>query len=308
LGARQYVHAVDGVSLSIKEEEILGIAGESGCGKSTLMKALYGSVEPPLTVVDGKVYFNMNGNKIDIFSLDKQEMKNIQWSFHSYIPQGSMNSLNPTIRIKSQFMDIITAHQKNVEKKETEQLMDEHIQELGLPSEVLMSYPHMLSGGMRQRVIIALATILRPRVIFADEPTTALDVLVQRGVLQMLTKVVENFKSTLVLITHDMGVQAQITDRIAIMYAGKIVELAPTEVLFENPYHTYTRYLINSLPKIGDKSRKTSIGGRPPSLSNPPEGCRFHPRCPDKIDICEKASPPLIKVAPDHYVACHECG
>ena len=232
----------------------------------------------------------------------------MQWNFHSYTPQGSMNSLNPTMKIKDQFMDVIKTHKKDMDKKKAEQMMEKHIQELGLPSAVLTSYPHMLSGGMRQRVIIALSTILHPQIIFADEPTTALDVLVQRGVLQMLMRVTKEFNSTLVLVTHDMGVQAEITDRIAIMYAGKIVEIAPTKILFKKPFHSYTRYLMDSLPQIGDKSRKISISGNPPMLHEPPSGCRFHPRCPKAEISCKTIDPDLLEIEPNHYVACNKHG
>jgi len=304
-GVKQYVRAVDDVSLSIEKDKILGIAGESGCGKSTLIKALYGLIHPPLTIVHGKVFYFINENKVNIFSLREDEVRRNRWVVASYIPQGSMSVLNPTVKIRSQFLDVIKAHQKDVDKKEAEKLIEKHILELGLPVEVLNSYPHQLSGGMRQRAVIALATILKPKIIFADEPTTALDVIVQRGVIQMLLRVRREFESTLILVTHNMGIHAQVTDRMAIMYAGKIVELATTEEIFENPLHPYTRYLISSLPKIGDKSKKIGISGRPPSLLNPPSGCRFHTRCPIAKAICNENVPPLTEMEPDHYVSCH---
>jgi len=301
---RCYIHAVDDVSFFINKNEVFGIAGESGCGKSTLVKVLYGFIKPPLTVISGSVTYKLGDNMINILSLKDEELRKLRWNVISYIPQSSMNVLNPTMRIKDQFLEVIKAHRGINDKNKINELIEKHIQELGLPLEVLTSFPHQLSGGMRQRVVIALATILRPKVILADEPTTALDVVVQRGVLQLLLRIHRKLKSTLVLVTHDMGVHANIADRIAIMYAGKIVEIAPTEELFENPLHPYTRFLINSLPKIGDKSKRSSVGGQPPSLRYPPPGCRFHPRCPLKKAICSEKEPPLNKVNSDHYVSC----
>ena len=305
-GRESYVYAVDDVSLQIYDNEVLGIAGESGCGKSTLVKVLYGFVEPPLIVVDGKAFYRSDAEMIDLLSLDASSLRNkIFWRVFSYVPQGSMSVLSPTMRIKNIFLDIIHTHNKDIDKKEAMELISKHLQEVGLPSEVLSSYPHQLSGGMRQRVVIALATILKPKIIFADEPTTALDVVVQRGIIQLLKKVHRETRNTLVLVSHDMGLQAQLTDRVAIMYAGKIVEVAPTKDIFRNPINPYTQYLIMSLPKIGDKSRRVSISGRPPSLRNPPRGCRFHPRCPYKTKACEETPPKLIRVENDHYVACN---
>ena len=192
-----------------------------------------------------------------------------------------------------------------LKKEEYKTIIEEHIQRLGLPLEVLDSFPHQLSGGMRQRVVIALATFLKPKIIIADEPTTALDVIVQRGILQLLLQIQKEMHSTIIVVTHDMGVHAQITQRLIIMYAGKIVELGPTREVFKNPLHPYTEILINSLPIIGDKRRRPSIiKGRPPSLINPPSGCRFHPRCPYARDICRRKEPVLIEASPNHYVSC----
>ena len=305
LGERLHVHAVDGVNLVINEREIFGIAGESGCGKSTLIKVLYGLVKPPLTVLEGDVYYNIDDNRVHILSLDERERRGIWWKVISYIPQGSMSVLNPTIRIRDQFLDVMKIHTKSFDKREALEVVEKHVQNLGLPIEVLSSYPHQLSGGMRQRVIIALATILKPRVIFADEPTTALDVIVQRGVLEMLRRLQKELSNTIVIVTHDMGVQAQISHRIAVMYAGKIIEVAPTMEIFKHPVHPYTKYLIASLPKIGDRAKRPSIRGRPPSLVNPPPGCRFAPRCPAKRDLCLEREPGLVEIRPGHFVACH---
>lgn len=299
------VHAVDGVSLTIKSGEIVGIAGESGCGKSTLAKAMYGWIAPPLQIFEGSVFYDVGDKKINILKADEEGLRRIWWNIVSYIPQGSMDVLNPTMRIKDHFFNVIKFHSENFDKEEAEKTVLKHLDELGLPREVLTSFPHQLSGGMKQRVVIALATILGCNVIIADEPTTALDVMVQRGILQLLTDIQKKLNCSIILITHDMGVHAQITDRIAIMYAGKIVEMGPTDRIFEDPQQPYTKFLISSLPRIGDKSKKTSIGGRPPSLIKPPKGCRFHPRCPLATEICREVEPPLVKVNHEHYASCH---
>jgi peptide/nickel transport system ATP-binding protein len=180
-----------------------------------------------------------------------------------------------------------------------------YLRNLGLPEKVLTAYPHQLSGGMRQRVTIALATILSPKLIFADEPTTALDVIVQRGVVQLLRDIQKREGSTIVLITHDLGVHANLADRIAILYAGKLVEETDTRTMLKSPRHPYTQYLINSLPKLDERAERVSIPGRPPALDQAPSGCRFHPRCPYAMDKCRTDDPELISIVPGHRVACH---
>jgi peptide/nickel transport system ATP-binding protein len=189
-------------------------------------------------------------------------------------------------------------------RREAFELARQHIAELGLPRNILDSYPHQLSGGMRQRVTIALAALLKPRIIIADEPTTALDVVVQRGVVQLLMDIQQKLKNTIILVTHDMGVHANIANRIGIMYAGKIVEEGTTERVFDRPLHPYTQYLINSLPRFGDKTIRGSVPGSPPSLSNLPSGCPFHPRCPYVKKICTEQMPDLVNLISNHKVAC----
>jgi len=216
-----------------------------------------------------------------------------------------MSALNPIIRVKESFKDFVTAHKKiKDEQKDFEEPLRKHLNALGLPMRVLKSYPHQLSGGMRQRVTIALATILNPRIILADEPTTALDVVAQRAVIQLLKDIQSLQKNTIILVTHDMAVHANIADRMLIMYAGVFVEEADTEELFENPLHPYTKFLIGSLPKMGDKSYKVSAPGSPPSLANLPQGCPFHPRCPYVMDICKNERPALVETKPSHKVSC----
>jgi len=308
---RRWIRAVDNVFLEIYDNEILGIAGESGCGKSTLIRALYGAIEPPLNIVDGEIHYKLDGNEITI-NKEKSSLwriKSMWGKFMVYLPQGSMHVLNPTKRIYEEFLDVLRTHIReysDMSKDEILEAIEDYLSRLGLPVEVLKSYPHQLSGGMRQRTVIALSTILKPRIIFADEPTTALDVVNQAATLQLLEKIQQERKCSLVIVSHDMGVHAQICRRIAIMYAGKIVEVGPVNKIFEEPLHPYTRFLINSLPRIGDKSRRHGIGGAPPSLANPPNGCRFHPRCPYAREICKEKEPPLARVNTNHHVACHQ--
>ena len=301
-GIERTVKAVDDISLEIKEKEVLGIAGESGCGKSTLLKALLGTIDPPLKIVDGTMQYEFE-ESYNVLSMSKDEIKQIRWTKVSYIPQGSMHVLNPVRKIRDTFHDFIATHQ-NLNKSETTQLSQDYLQKLGLSGQVMNAYPHQLSGGMRQRVTIALATILSPKLVFADEPTTALDVLVQRGVVQLLKEIQQREGSTLVLVSHDMGVHANLADRIAILYAGKLVEEADTRSIFKKPLHPYTQYLIESLPRLDDKTERSSIPGRPPALDNPPEGCRFHPRCPHAMDVCTKEVPPLVDIGEGHKTAC----
>ena len=303
-GVERTVKAVDDISIAIQEGEVYGIAGESGCGKSTLLKILLGSYDPPLQVVEGSITYHLDGKEIDAESMTLDEKRDLRWKTISYIPQGSMHVLNPVRRIRDTFHDFIAAHRK-VNKTESYKMTADYLKELGLPEKVMASYPHQLSGGMRQRVTIALATILWPKLIFADEPTTALDVVVQRGVIQLLKEVQQKKGSTLVLITHDMGVHANLADRIGILYAGKLVEEGKTRTILDNPRHPYTKFLINSLPSLEDRGERDSIPGRPPALDKPPLGCRFHERCPLVQDKCRSIDPQMITVAPGHRTACH---
>ncbi len=303
-GVRRTVKAIDGVSIAIRPNEIFGIAGESGCGKSTLLKVMLGMIEPPLTVVEGMVGYAFDGQSVDVLAMTEAERKRIRWKQVSYIPQGSMHVLNPVRRVHDTFLDFITVHHR-APRAEVETMIRDYLRDLGLPLQVLQSYPHQLSGGMKQRVTIALATILWPKVIFADEPTTALDVLVQRGVIQLLKEIQQREENTLVVVTHDMGVHANLCDRVSVLYAGQVIEEASTQAIFKDARHPYTQYLIRSLPKMDDKSERVSIPGRPPALDNPPGGCRFHPRCPQAMPICREAAPRLATIQTDHRVACY---
>jgi peptide/nickel transport system ATP-binding protein len=304
LGTQKVVKAVNEVDLEIRENEVYGIAGESGCGKTTLLKALFAAIEPPLRLIGGKVYYRLFIEETDVSSLSAEEKRRLRWEYISYVPQGSMSVLNPVIKVKETYRDFIESHVSGKTREEAFEIARRQIGELGLPRKILDAYPHQLSGGMRQRVTIALAALLKPRIIICDEPTTALDVVVQRGVVQLLRDIQEYLENTIVLVTHDMGVHANIADRIGIMYAGKMVEEATTEMIFGDPVHPYTQYLINSLPRFGDKTPRESVPGSPPSLIDLPSGCPFHPRCPYVLDICTKQMPSLIDLDTDHRVAC----
>jgi peptide/nickel transport system ATP-binding protein len=305
-GISRMVKAIDDVSLDLRTNEIYGLAGESSCGKTTLIKVLSGTVKPPLKVYEGSVNYQFKSGNMNILTVPDNELRrNIRWKEISYVMQGSMSVLNPVRKVIKTFEDIISTHEGIKNRKEFLRRTKEHVQKLGLPPDVLRSFPHELSGGMRQRVAIALATVYQPGLIIADEPTTALDVVVQRGVLQLLKEIQAESKNTVLLVTHDMAVHANVADRVGIMYAGRIVEEAPTEIIFRRPKHPYTQHLISSLPVIGDKSGKSSLEGAPPNLANPPEGCRFHPRCEQALDICKKEVPPMCVLGENHRAACH---
>jgi peptide/nickel transport system ATP-binding protein len=305
-GISRTVRAVDGVSLELAPNEIYGVAGESSCGKTTFIKVISGNIKPPLRAEAGRVQYQFGSYGVDMLHVDPDELRrNIRWKEISYVMQGSMSVLNPVRRIVRTFEDIVDTHQRITDKKAFLEQTREHVNKLGLPTEVLDSYPHQLSGGMRQRVAIALATVFHPSLIIADEPTTALDVVVQRGVLQLLKDIQAESRNTVLLVTHDMAVHANVADRVAIMYAGRLVEEAPTEIIFNAPRHPYTQHLIRSLPMIGDKSSKVSLGGSPPNLANPPEGCRFHPRCPRAMEMCRTQVPEMTELGGGHRAACH---
>ena len=305
-GISRSVRAVDGVSLELQNNEIYGVAGESSCGKTTLIKVISGTIKPPLRVEDGSVLFNFGDFQVDMVKADPDDLrKNVRWKEISYVMQGSMSVLNPVRRIIRTFEDIVGTHQGIPDKRLFRESTREHVMKLGLPPDVLNLFPHQLSGGMRQRVAIALATVFHPSLIIADEPTTALDVVVQRGVLHMIKDIQAESANTVLLVTHDLAVHANVADRVGIMYAGRIVEEAPTHTIFQAPRHPYTQHLIQSLPVIGDKSEKASLSGAPPNLANPPSGCRFHPRCPLAIDKCRTITPEMMSLPGNHRVACH---
>jgi peptide/nickel transport system ATP-binding protein len=302
-GIEREVRAVDDVSLRIAPDEIYGLAGESSCGKTTLIKAIAGVVRPPLNIVGGTVRFRFGGETLSVYDSDAGALAAIRWRHLSYIMQGSMSVLNPVRRIRRCFVDFAYRHIAKPMPGFWEIVVG-HLERLHLEPAVLDAYPHELSGGMRQRVTIALATVCRPEFIIADEPTTALDVVVQKGVLAMIREVQRELGSSLLFVTHDLAVHANLTDRLGIMYAGRLVEEGPTADTFREPKHPYTSHLIGSLPRIGDEAPKKGLEGAPPNLADPPPGCRFHPRCPLAMPVCREQNPPLVPIGPKRRVAC----
>ncbi|WMT87651.1 ABC transporter ATP-binding protein [Pelagibacterium sp. 26DY04] len=301
-GVEREVRAVDDVTLSIRKNEIYGIAGESSSGKTTLIKTFAAAIRPPLRIVDGSMTYRFGDLEIDPYKASREEIDAIRWKHLSYIMQGSMSLLNPVRRVHKTFRDF-AFRPMGLPRREFWARVEAHLQRLGLSPDVLSAFPHQLSGGMRQRVVIALATVCQPEFVIADEPTTALDVVVQKDVLAMIRDVQRQMQASVVFVTHDMSVHANIADRIGIVYAGRLVEEAPTRTIFTAPKHPYTAHLVASLPRIGDTAPKAALEGRPPNLAEPPQGCRFHPRCPLAIDKCKQV-PPLAPVGLDHRAAC----
>ena len=290
---------VDGVSFAVNEKEIFGIAGESGCGKSTLVEGILKLVRPPAYIESGKVIYMGT----DLFELDEGKLREIRWKELAYIPQGSMNSLNPFLRVGEQITDAIQEHTETP-KAEVAQLIQEALKTFDLSGKVAQMYPHELSGGMKQRVCIAMAMILNPRLVVADEPVTALDVTTQRIVLQSISALRGRFDAAVLFIAHDMAVHAEIVDRLSIMYAGKIVEIGSVYDIFTDPLHPYTRGLVEAIPSLEQKNVK-GIPGLHPSPLAWPSGCRFHPRCPQATSLCSIESPLLIEIVQGRYVACN---
>jgi peptide/nickel transport system ATP-binding protein len=304
-GIDREVQVVDHVTIAIRRNEVYGIAGESGCGKTTLLKLIAGFCKAPLKVQEGGVEFHpKDGKTLSLFEADADELYKIRWKNISYVMQGSMNVLNPVRRISKSFVDFAYPHMKHLTPAQFRQAVVEHLGKMRLSASVLDSYPHELSGGMRQRVTIGLATLCTPDIIIADEPTTALDVVVQRETLGLLKRIQTELQNTVVLVTHDLAVHAAVSDRVAIMYAGCVVEEGPTKAIFDHPAHPYTQHLIRSLPRMGDREKKGYLKGAPPNLAEPPSGCRFHPRCPLAVDRCRTETPRLNPCKTGTSAAC----
>jgi peptide/nickel transport system ATP-binding protein len=302
-GVEREVRAVDDITMTVRRNEIYGIAGESSSGKTSFIKVLAAALRPPFRVVAGSVKYDFSSGPVDVANATEAQIEAIRWRHLSYIMQGSMSVLNPVRRIGRTFEDF-AAKPLGLKGRAFEDRVVAHLEKLKLPADVLRAYPHELSGGMRQRVTIGLATVCRPEFIIADEPTTALDVVVQKEVLSLIRDVQQEMGSSVVFVTHDMSVHANMADRVGIIYAGRLVEEGPTRQMFFAPKHPYTAHLVASLPRIGDTTQRPALEGRPPSLASPPSGCRFHPRCPLAIDKCKTDVPPLETVAPDHRSAC----
>jgi oligopeptide/dipeptide ABC transporter ATP-binding protein len=292
--------AVDGVSFSLQPGERMGLIGESGCGKTTLATALLSLVRPPGRIADGQVWLADR----DLLALSDEELRRARLKDVALVPQAAMNSLNPVMRIREQIIDAVLAHDRTLTQQDLEALVERTLTKVGLPPAVANRFPHQLSGGMKQRAAMAIATVLRPKVIIADEPTSALDVVVQRQVMQTLGQVQTELGAATILIGHDMGLIAQFSDTVGVLYAGKLVERGPIDTVLADPAHPYTRLLIDSLPSLETRKEFVGIPGLPPALFNRPAGCRFHPRCPFAFDRCRSEIPEL-QLVNGRAVACH---
>ena len=297
------IKAVDGVSLTINREEVLGIVGETGCGKSITARSILKLIQDPGRIIDGTIH--LDGE--DILSKSEKEMQHIRGGKVSMIFQNPLSSLNPIFTIGEQVCHIIRIHQGNDKKAARARALEMFSQvRLPNPNRLLKKYPHELSGGQLQRVMIAMALSCEPDLLIADEPTTALDVTIQAQILTLMLRLKEETRTSILLISHDLGVIAELCDKVAIMYAGKIVELASATDIFNRPLHPYTEGLMSSIPgegKPGDKLE--TIKGIVPNLIAPPPGCRFHPRCPIAEPVCSRKSPTLTEDQTGHSVACH---
>jgi oligopeptide/dipeptide ABC transporter ATP-binding protein len=301
--AGKTIRALDGVSFEVEEGEVFGLVGETGCGKSvTALSILRLIPHPPGKIVEGEIQFRGR----NLLALSEDEMRSIRGKEISMIFQEPMTSLNPVFRIGDQMMEVIMLHQgldrSRAFEKAIEMLDRVHIPDAG---RAVKQYPHQLSGGMRQRVMIAMELSCHPFLLIADEPTTALDVTIQAQILRLVKEMKKELHTSILLITHDLGVIAEMCDRVAVMYAGSIVEQASVEEIFENPKHPYTQGLWGAIPHIDqDKESLTVIPGTVPDLSQPPVGCKFHPRCSFRFDPCDRMVPPLFQPSPRHWVAC----
>lgn len=287
---RGAIQAVDNISFMVDENESLGIAGESASGKSTLGSSFLRAVQPPGEITDGEI--TIDGTEIVGMS-NAEFNKKFRWKKIAMIFQGAMNALDPVYKVGDQMREILLQHQS---KPIRDDLITESLNQVGLDNDVAKMYPHELSGGMKQRVIIAMALLLKPDIVIADEPTTALDVLVQAQIVNLLKRLKSELGMTIILITHDLGIISEIADKIAIMYAGQFVELGPSSEIYENPKHPYTKALIAAIPRLSDNKKPIEfIKGNPPDLSKTQVGCRYFGRCPQAMDIC-KTDPPEVTI------------
>lgn len=295
------VHAVDHVSFSILPGELFGLAGESGCGKSTVAHSIMRILNPPAAITGGKVLFRDQ----NVFQMTPPEIEQFRWRDVAMVFQSAMNALNPVMTIGDQIVDGMLCHSK-MSRAQALKRARELLNIVGIEEQRIASYPHELSGGMRQRAVMAIALALQPPLLILDEPTTALDVVVQKDIMQQIEELQEKLNFSILFITHDLSLLVELSDRIGIMYAGQIVEHAASQAIFSHPYHPYTQGLMNSFPTIhGAKQKLTGIPGNPPNLLHVQPGCRFAPRCPKAMPLCRETAPQLVEIQPGHFVSCH---
>jgi peptide/nickel transport system ATP-binding protein len=296
------ISAVDNVSFRIERGETMGLVGESGCGKTSLGMCIMKLLPENARITNGKILFDGE----DIVPKTEEEMRTIRWEGVSMIFQAAMNSLNPVYKVGDQIIEAILTHD-NMSKEEAREKVGDLYKLVGLSPERMKNYPHEYSGGMRQRAIIAMALACDPKFIIADEPTTALDVIVQDQIIDEIINLQKKLNMTMMYISHDISVIAETCNKIGVMYAGNIIEYTDTLALFDNPLHPYTKALMSSFPSIeGPKKELKPVPGEPPNLLNPPKGCRFYPRCSYAEEICKKENPEFIEIEKDHFLACHK--
>ena len=298
------IHAVNGVSLEVKRGKSLGLVGETGAGKTTIAKSIMGILpDPPAKVLNGEIV--LDGQ--DLLKTSEKEMRKIRGKKISMIFQDPMTALNPLMTVGDQIAEVISLHE-HCSKKEAMNKAMEMLELVGIPAERYPEYPHQFSGGMKQRVVIAIALACNPELLLADEPTTALDVTIQAQVMEMIAELQKKLNTAMILITHDLGIVAEACDEVAVIYAGEIVEMASKEDLFLHPTHPYTIGLFGSIPSLSeDVDRLTPIPGLPANPEKLPEGCHFHPRCSHCTAVCQKGEIPFVEVSPNHFVRCAMC-
>jgi peptide/nickel transport system ATP-binding protein len=297
------VYAVDDISFTLKKGETLGLVGESGCGKTTAVLGLMKMVPTPGEITGGRILIDGK----DIIPLSENEMRQkVRWEKISMVFQGAMNCLTPVYTIEKQMMETIQEH-KNIDRLQAKKCIINYLNLVGLPEDTIRRYPHELSGGMKQRIVIATALFLEPKIVICDEPTTALDVVVQAQIINLIKRLKKKLGLSVIFITHDLATEAEVADRLLVMYAGKLAEIGTNEQIYgkQGLRHPYTEKLLKATPRLHEKVEELSfIPGTPPNLVDPPLGCRFHPRCSEVMERCKKDEPPLIEVGPEHQIAC----